>query len=344
MAVAVLPEILAAFVLAMLGFAATQFVRPLIVGLIGRLPVVGSFASAQLLSLIRTVENEALIGFEAGAGVLLTLIRAHFNSVWQPAVWTGYALDHAWSAINSVVYALIPFRMAEQAAYTTMVWAETSAHTDYVWAQTSAHTDYVWAVESAHADYVWAQSTKYATDIWRVESAHTDYVWRQATDYATRIVADEAAHVDYVWGVTTAYAQGLVAQEMQRALEAERTLQMELDAAGAGTIGTVERLWGQETARAQGAEAAIAAAGVAAVAAVAARVAEIEGSECQRFCSPLGDLGSLLQGLQDAGMVAAIFGLAAQSSRDPAGAAKDIQALAGPVDDLVKVVREAVGV
>lgn len=328
MAVAVLPVIVAAAVLAIFAFAAAQLLRPILAGALARVPVVGGWIQNQIDILIIGAVVIVSDQIEAGIGELGNLFSAYFNMAWGDVVWIGYALDHSWAAVDRVANQLLPLKMAEQSAYTTRVWLETSAHTDYVWAQSTAHTDAVWAIESTHADYVWAQSTAYTTRVWQATSAHADFVWKESTDYTTRAVGDLAKHVDYVWGVTAGYAEALVGREMQRALDAERQLAIDLAAAGAGTIGTVESLWRQETARARGAEAGIAAVGAAAVAAVAARVATIEDSPCQRFCGPLGDLGGLLQGLEDAGLAAILLGVIAQARTSP-------RELAQELDDLV---------
>lgn len=62
----------------------------------------------------------------------------------------------------------------------------------------------------------------------------------------------------------------------------------------------------------------------AATTAVATAVRAIEQSPCQRFCDPLGDLGQLLQGLQDAGMLAIMLALVQEALHDPAGLEAEI--------------------
>jgi len=335
MVIAVLPEIVAALALLLLAFAAVQLVRPIIVGVLSKLPLIGGWVSTQVSILLLSVTIVGAGSIDAGINAITSLITSVFNDVWGHRVWTGYALEHAWAALDRVVNALLPLKLAEQAAYTTMVWVSVSAHTDWVWAQEAAHTDYVWAQVAAHTDYVWAQATDYTTRVWKLDSAHADYVWAQATAYATRIVADEAAHVDYVWGVTTRYAETLMGQEMQRAMDAERSILAAMAAATAGAIATTENLWGTETARARGAEAGIAAAATAAVAAVAARVTSIEDSPCQRYCGPLGDLGALLDGLSAVVLPAAMIALIEECMTHPADVAAAIDAnVAKPAQQL----------
>jgi hypothetical protein len=57
---------------------------------------------------------------------------------------------------------------------------------------------------------------------------------------------------------------------------------------------------------------------------IAAAVTAIEQSPCQRFCSPLGDLGQLLQGLENAGMLAIMIAMVEAAMHDPAGLEAEI--------------------
>jgi len=321
MAIALLPEILVAFVLLLLAFAAVQLFRPLLVAVLSQMPIVGVWVAVRVNGLLVAITAIMAGEINAASGIITNLITAVFNDVWGNRVWTGYALEHAWSAINFIANVLIPVKMAEQAAYTTMVWVNTSAHTDAVWAGVTAHTDFVWKVTGEHTDFVWAASTAYTSAVWKAATDHADFVWRESTAFTQRSVSDLAAHVDYVWTTTAGYAEALTGQEMRRALDAERQLAIDIAVVGAGAIGTVENLWQQETSRARGAEGAIATAGAAAVAAVAARVAEIEDSPCQRYCGPLGELGQLLQGLADVALPALLVALAEEAIQHPADVA-----------------------
>lgn len=50
---------------------------------------------------------------------------------------------------------------------------------------------------------------------------------------------------------------------------------------------------------------------------IAAAVTAIEDSPCMKYCSPLGDLGQLLQGLEDAGLLAIMLALIEEARQNP---------------------------
>lgn len=60
-------------------------------------------------------------------------------------------------------------------------------------------------------------------------------------------------------------------------------------------------------------------------------ITDVENSPCMQFCEPLGDLGQLLQGLEDAGMLAILLGLAAEVRSDPAGVQQALRATVIPI-------------
>lgn len=65
-------------------------------------------------------------------------------------------------------------------------------------------------------------------------------------------------------------------------------------------------------------------------------VQAIENSPCMQYCSPLGDLGQLLQGLEDAGLLAIMIALVQEARTNPGQVATDINNdLAGPIKDVV---------
>lgn len=69
---------------------------------------------------------------------------------------------------------------------------------------------------------------------------------------------------------------------------------------------------------------------------IEAAISNIEDSPCMQYCSPLGDLGQLLQGLEDAGLLAIMVALIEEARTNPGQVAADINNdLAGPIKDVV---------
>ena len=73
---------------------------------------------------------------------------------------------------------------------------------------------------------------------------------------------------------------------------------------------------------------------------IEAEVEAIRDSPCQRFCGPLGDLGQLLQGLEDAGMVAIMIALVETAMHDPGSVEREI---ANDVAPVIKSVVSSLG-
>lgn len=75
-------------------------------------------------------------------------------------------------------------------------------------------------------------------------------------------------------------------------------------------------------------------------AAAATAITAIENSPCLKVCEPLGEVGSLLQGLEDAGMLAILLGLIDEARRDPAAVHEGLRNIAAPiVNDAVSSLR-----
>lgn len=315
-AVAILPDLVVGFVLVILAFAAIVLFRPLVVGLLSQLPVVGGWVAARVNGLLISVLGAAVAAIDAGVLVVRDFITAVFNDTWGHRVATGQAIESAFNAAWRIQYRLIPFVWTQLGAHIDFVWRSLGAHVDDVWRASTDYTTRVWKAVTDYTTAVWVATTDYTTAVWKASTDYTTAVWRAMGDYVNGIWAQLGAHIDAVWVQVTAYARDLVGAEAGRAIEAERQLQADIAGAAGAAVGLAERLWADERARAIAAEAGVAAAGAAAVAGVSAAVRAIEDSPCQRFCSPLGDLGQLLDQLAGDAVVAAILALAAAAARD----------------------------
>lgn len=60
-------------------------------------------------------------------------------------------------------------------------------------------------------------------------------------------------------------------------------------------------------------------------------ITDIQNSPCMKACGPLGDLGGLIQGLEDAGLAAIMLALIAQATSDPAQLVVDIDSDISPL-------------
>lgn len=64
---------------------------------------------------------------------------------------------------------------------------------------------------------------------------------------------------------------------------------------------------------------------------VVAAITAIENSPCMKVCNPLGEVGQLLQGLEDAGMLAILLALIAETRSDPQAVQDGLRSVVVPI-------------
>ena len=162
--------------------------------------------------------------------------------------------------------------------------------------------------------------------IWAVHGLEVQYVDGAIAAVVARqdvLYADAIGYADKMAQEAERYAEGIDAQTRQWA---------------AGELGAVERY-------AEGLNAATLAQALAASGAVARELAQLEERDCIKFCNPLGGLGSLLQDLEDAGMLALLLALLGETVNDPAAVLGDVSSVVAPiVQEIGQGVSELAGI
>lgn len=64
---------------------------------------------------------------------------------------------------------------------------------------------------------------------------------------------------------------------------------------------------------------------------IAAAVTALEDSPCIKACEPLGNIGNLIQGLEDAGMLAIMLALIEETRRDPQAVQNELRSIVVPI-------------
>lgn len=286
--------------------------------------VSSSIAGAVSLTIVETVRWGA-----ASAQGLATVIQAPWQAIWTVARSGIVASEQLAGALLAVALVKLPAlatwtRSLVQSAYlSAVVHADALAHAVTVYAQqlvTAAmqRADVQYVIAITHADQVAAAVANYARQLVGTAIARAD------AEFTTSV-----AHADAVGGTVADYARQLSGEVLQFTQVAEGVLRLELEQVRADTLEYARTLEGIAVRHADQVGQAVATGAAAATGAVAARVLQIERSPCQRFCSPLGDLGSLLQQLADAGILALILAMAAEMASDPGGAASAVEQVAG---------------
>lgn len=334
--------------IALLGLAIVAAVVPLgqlTAAILSRLPGPLAAVAGLGVSAIEGAIGQVVRWADASVNGLAHAIDYPFRALWTVQVGAAAAAQQTALSLWNVRFRVIP---AVETAITTWVWTLYNALVTYSTALFQAEraradqefTDAVRYTQAAvqqaeaRADYEFGQAVQYAQSATSAAMARADQEFSEALQFTLQAVTQAEARADYEFGQAVAYTQAAVA-------DAERFAERVGVAAEGFALG-LER---EAIDHADAAVAGAAAAAAAATAAVASRVSEIEDSSCQRYCSPLGDLGQFLQGLEDAGLAAALLGLAAAAARDSAGVGRTIAQGLGPLaQDLASAARQAEGV
>lgn len=298
----------------------------------------GGVAFALSQAIIETVHFTT-----ASAQGFASMIQAPWQAIWTVARSTVVATEQLAAAVLGVSLVTIPriVSWTQGLVQTSYVASVAYAHQQaaavasyalglVAGAMARADAEYVTAV--AHADQVGGLVARYAHDLVQAEMARTDAEVLQVERFAQAETAAALGYAQQLAGTVLEYVQ---AADHALELQVERVLADSSDYARA-----LERVAVDHADAAAGAAAATAA---AATAAVVARVTDIENSPCMKVCSPLGEIGQMLQGLEEAGLVAAVLAMAARSAHDPSGTADELATLGSTIDELVKLGRQAIG-
>lgn len=336
-ALAAIDLVVVALVAAILVFALISLYRPFLTGALGSLPLVGGWIQSNIETLLLRAAVAATLWAQAAVSPLTDAIdrvwaeRHAFGLATVQTIQLGYNVTAILeSQLRWVAQQLLPAEIRASLALAL-------AYANQLAQQLEQAIVAALASAVAYTTQVAQQLEQLDRDLY-ASAVQVAVSEAEAVDAHVRLALAEAVtHTDQAVGQVEALATGLYAQSLAYSQEVGRDLLVALDADQAWTRDAVRQaeVEGQAAAAAAGA-AALAGAG-ALVTAVAARVTAIEDSPCQRFCSPLGDAGQLLQGIQDAGILAIILGLVVQAEQDPAGLARELH------DGLVEPVQGILG-
>lgn len=348
MAVAALP-VLAAVILAALAllliYGTVPMFRPLIEAGLGRLPLVGSWLISNANRVLLDAELQALRWASVGVGAFRDFIdRIRVLSYLLTAALV-LALEDTTLRLVRIVTVHIPASEKRTTDYAGQLYQRAVSFTEqqirianayaaalalgaiqYA-AQLARQTqDYARALANgvlAYARDRFSDAIRYTQQVGAADQAYTERSTRQTQEYARSIGADAIGYAARVGVEANRYTERVGAQAEDYARSLERI-----------AIGYARDLNKEAVDYT-----------TASVAVVAEAVTAIQRSPCMRYCSPLGDLGSLLQQVEDVGLAALILALAGEAFHDPRGTARSVEGAIGPeVRDLVQVAAATAGV
>lgn len=335
-AVAGADVVLLALIAGILIFGAVMLFRPLLVAGLSSIPFAGGWIAQHVDSLLTSMLGFAIATADAAISPLTDLVRRLWIVGDTITRYVTGTLDNVFNRLWALVHADLPHLQQTDIA-----------HADQVAQIAIAHADQVAAAAIAHADAEFVQLERYAGDLVHAAEARADAEFSAGEAFAVQLAQAAIAHADQVGAEAMAlgraeaaavagYAESLASSVLGVVTAGLREAETFTERVGVADQDFARAIGRQAIDHADAAVVAAAAAAAAATAAVATRVQEIEDSPCQRYCSPLGDIGALAQGLFDAGLVAILLGLVAQCERDPAGVAEELRAVVvGPVQGVL---------
>jgi hypothetical protein len=303
------------------------------------IPLVGGWLAGNIDSVFNTFIRAATAAANASMGALAGAIDA-LNWGWGRLVANIAGIASVSVTLGVKIRdVMIPHAVALAAAYAAqaVVDAENYAYHLYLLAQTATTA----AIGAAQAFMLARLSEAVSALLGRLQAAEMaigvseQYAIQQA---AAMVGQEQAARLAQV-AVAEGQAQSLFAQAVAVGAAAEAALRNDLGAEAQALGRTITTGLDSAQARAAAGDLLTAAAATGALAVVASAVQAIENSECQKFCNPLGGLGSLLDSLD----MVAIFALMAAIEANPREAATVLQEVLGPIASTVESGAAAVG-
>jgi hypothetical protein len=342
--VAVFAVVAVALGVLLLAYAAQPFIRAL-VGALSGLPLgIGSWVARSEISMLNGFFNavNAWVGASVGAAADLVHVVTWYQ--WQLFDKLA-AIDQATlTSLQRIVGHTIPAAFNRAISFTIDSVRAAVHYTEALYNLAIGYSNARFQAAIAYTQAVGAQELAFAEARFAQAVAFAQALNAQALAFDQALFAQEIAYAQALHAQETRYAQALNASALGfaedafgKAIDYERQLYGQaIDYAG--RIGAQDR----DYARAIGAQAIGYAA--AAAGAVAASVVALENQPCIRFCGPLGDLGQLLQGLEDMGLAALLLGLAGEAIHDPHGTQRTIDQLVGaPMREIARVTAGEIG-
>lgn len=317
-AVAALPEIAAALIIVLMLFGIVVVSRAQVAAL-AMIPFgVGQWIASRVLDVMAAVTNTLAPFAAVATWPLRDAIQVLVVRPWQLADEVGRLGGATYNMGVNLVTWTIPRYFGIATTYAFTLALALQGQMLALHAQALNYTAQAAQLVASYAYALALQNQQLSFALHQVAIAYTLATGAADVAYAQALSAVDRAYTAEVGAVQVQYAQALhaVALAFTEAIGA-RDVEYTRQAFGEA-IGYTDQVSQVDRAYTQAATAAVAAAAAAQTAAVASELAQLTDQPCIRFCGPLGDLGALLQSLEDAGLVALLLGLIAEVRHDPA--------------------------
>lgn len=321
--------VIIAILAAILIWASTPLWRPILQAM-ARLPFIGAYVAG-------LIESTVAVAIQASASwasaAIQPLAQLVYNVAWGFYFYRDasvHVAESTYNAINGIVTIKLPQLEGRAAELTRLLVTQTQMLARLFFTQSLMYTDALVGLLRADTQLLVTQTQMLARLFFTQSLMYTELLVTQLTQYTQLLVTQtqmlardlfrQAEELDRLLeDMLAGYARALFTQALTYVDRQLLDLRNFLDWARRQDLEYVRGLIG-----------AAAVALALTIAGVVARVKTLEDSPCQKYCNPLGDLGQLLQGVEDAGLVALLLALSAQMAHDPKGTAHAIDQLIGP--------------
>lgn len=341
---AALDILIVALAAVILIWALRPLFRPILQAL-GSLPFVGAFIAGRLEVLLTQA-----VGAAAGwAGAATAPMAQLFHDLlWG---WFRYR-DSVWQATEALMRASwriiahhLPALEGRVVGYAQQLYNLAIAWTNELYSRAIGYAQQLYNLAVAWTNELYARAVAYAGQLYVQAVQFAQQVYAQAIAYAGQLYGQAVGFAQALYGQAIGFAQVLYQQAVGFAELLYRTSVGYADQLYRQGIGYTGQVGLQAERYADALYRLAVGYAAASSAAVLARVINLERSKCQKFCEPLGDLGNLIQQVEDAGLALGLLALSVEAFHDPRGTARAVDGLiGGTVRDLIQVIPREEGI
>lgn len=312
-------------------FAAYSIYRPLVIDVLGNLPIVGGAVARIATNLLDrgvAVAQSWAQAATAPAQFVIDHVWAdlHFNA-WHVSA----NLDQFYNWVHWIQKALIPYWTGKLWDAINLTFTQSLQFTQLLVTQTQMLARELFQNANLYATQLSIAANLYATQLYLAGQDFARLLFSQALGYTDARVTGAEGYARQLAADSGAYARQLQGEALQftrdGVLDAERFAQR----VGVDAEGYARALHDVAIGHADAVGAAVGLYALSLARPLTDAITRVEESPCFRYCNPLGDLGRLAQGLEEAGLAAFLIGMVAEGLRDPSGTAKEINGVLGPI-------------
>lgn len=312
-------------------FAAYSIYRPLVVDVLGNLPIVGGAVARVTTALLDrgvAVAQSWAQAATAPAQFVIDHVWAdlHFNA-WHVSA----NLDQIYNWVHWLQKGLIPYYVGQLAHTIDIIFTQSLQYTQLLVTQTQMLARALFAQAWDAINLTFTQSLMYTQLLVTQTQALARLFFNQSLQYTDATGQAAEAYARDLTGGAVSYTDRLFGEALQATRDGVLDAERFAGRVGVDAEGYARALHDVAIGHADAVGAAVGLYALSLARPLTDAITRVEESPCIRYCNPLGDLGRLAQGLEEAGLAAFLIGMVAEGLRDPSGTARELNGVLGPI-------------